>query len=161
MLQKELQFKMGDVITVYGDVDYDGFYRGELAGRRGLVPSNFLRPAADAGSRPRHSRAPASPLPPPTIPDEASIGRRPPGLPEAPFGQPPIASPIPAGTSSAGQQRRPGDVPPSASMTGPPPAQPLSTTESRDLAVTSSPAYVGLAESGDERLRRSAQTFRR
>jgi len=36
---------MGDVITVYGDVDYDGFYRGKLGSRRGLVPSNFLRPS--------------------------------------------------------------------------------------------------------------------
>jgi len=77
-VQKELPFKMGDVITVYGDVDYDGFYRGELAGRRGLVPSNFLRPSDSAAPahRPRHG--PTSPLPPPAGPaDDGSIPRRP------------------------------------------------------------------------------------
>ena len=155
---------MGDVITVYGDVDYDGFYRGELAGRRGLVPSNFLRPA-DASPRPRHPRGPPSPLPPTTMPDEASMARGPgpgpvPGLPEAAYGQPPVPSPIPTGTST--QQRRPGDVPQSTSMPGPPPpTQPSSATDLRDLAMTSSSAYVGGPESADDRLRRSGQTFRR
>ena len=33
----------GDYILVWGDVDEDGFYDGEiLDGRRGLVPSNFV-----------------------------------------------------------------------------------------------------------------------
>lgn len=44
LLQLELSFKAGDIITVFGDVDYDGFYHGELNRRYGLVPSNFLRP---------------------------------------------------------------------------------------------------------------------
>jgi RIMS-binding protein 2 len=34
---------MNDVITVYGEMDDDGFYVGELNGVRGLVPSNFLQ----------------------------------------------------------------------------------------------------------------------
>lgn len=34
---------MNDVITVFGDMDDDGFYMGELNGVRGLVPSNFLQ----------------------------------------------------------------------------------------------------------------------
>lgn len=38
----EMSFKCGDVITVYGDMDSDGFYQGELAGKSGLVPSNFI-----------------------------------------------------------------------------------------------------------------------
>ena len=38
----ELSFRTGDVLLVYGDMDDDGFYMGELNGRRGLVPSNFL-----------------------------------------------------------------------------------------------------------------------
>ncbi|UMM21201.1 hypothetical protein L5515_002987 [Caenorhabditis briggsae] len=42
--QVELSFRQGDVITVYGDMDEDGFYMGELNGLRGLVPSNFLQP---------------------------------------------------------------------------------------------------------------------
>jgi hypothetical protein len=38
----ELTFRTGDMLLVYGDMDDDGFYMGELSGRRGLVPSNFL-----------------------------------------------------------------------------------------------------------------------
>jgi hypothetical protein len=34
---------MNDVITVFGEMDDDGFYLGELNGTRGLVPSNFLQ----------------------------------------------------------------------------------------------------------------------
>lgn len=41
-LQVELSFKTGEVILVYGDMDEDGFYMGEVDGVRGLVPSNFL-----------------------------------------------------------------------------------------------------------------------
>jgi len=44
-VQQELAFSRGDVIAVYGDADDDGFYFGELDGRSGLVPSNFLQEA--------------------------------------------------------------------------------------------------------------------
>ncbi|XP_029028219.1 RIMS-binding protein 2-like [Betta splendens] len=40
----ELGFRSGDIIYVLGDMDQDGFYYGDLHGRRGLVPSNFLQP---------------------------------------------------------------------------------------------------------------------
>lgn len=43
----ELCFKTGEVIFVYGNMDEDGFYMGELDGVRGLVPSNFLTEAPD------------------------------------------------------------------------------------------------------------------
>ncbi|XP_075541376.1 RIMS binding protein isoform X3 [Dermacentor variabilis] len=43
--QSELAFSTGDVIYVYGDMDEDGFYFGELRGQQGLVPSNFLTEA--------------------------------------------------------------------------------------------------------------------
>lgn len=43
--QVELSFKTGEVILVYGSMDEDGFYMGELDGVRGLVPSNFLTEA--------------------------------------------------------------------------------------------------------------------
>ena len=43
----ELSFQTGAIITVYGDMDEDGFYMGELDGVRGLVPSNFLTEAPD------------------------------------------------------------------------------------------------------------------
>ena len=40
--QVELSFQTGDLILVYGEMDDDGFFMGELKGKRGLVPSNFL-----------------------------------------------------------------------------------------------------------------------
>lgn len=43
----ELNFKTGEVILVYGEMDEDGFYMGELDGVRGLVPSNFLTEAPE------------------------------------------------------------------------------------------------------------------
>lgn len=46
----ELSFKTGEIILVYGDMDEDGFYMGELDGVRGLVPSNFLAEAPDTYS---------------------------------------------------------------------------------------------------------------
>ncbi|XP_029423936.1 peripheral-type benzodiazepine receptor-associated protein 1 isoform X5 [Nannospalax galili] len=49
-VEAELPFKAGDVITVFGNMDDDGFYYGELNGQRGLVPSNFLEgPGPEAG----------------------------------------------------------------------------------------------------------------
>ena len=151
-LQKELQFKMGDVITVYGDVDYDGFYRGELSGCRGLVPSNFLRPAsaADAGAqRPLHARPgpSTSSLPPALMPDEALLTRAGGGSdavlpPDAAYGHPPpVVSPTPMTTNVPGstmaatpQLRRPQpprgtDLPPSAP---PSPACLLYTSDAAD-----------------------------
>merc|ERR550534_3225427 len=41
----ELSFRTGDIITVFGEMDDDGFYMAELRGQRGLVPSNFLTEA--------------------------------------------------------------------------------------------------------------------
>ncbi|XP_077643586.1 peripheral-type benzodiazepine receptor-associated protein 1 isoform X1 [Lonchura striata] len=41
-VEAELAFSAGDVITVFGSMDDDGFYYGELNQQRGLVPSNFL-----------------------------------------------------------------------------------------------------------------------
>ena len=38
----ELSFRTGDLLLVYGEMDDDGFFMGELNGKRGLVPSNFL-----------------------------------------------------------------------------------------------------------------------
>lgn len=45
--QVELNFKTGEVILVYGEMDEDGFFMGELDGVRGLVPSNFLTEAPE------------------------------------------------------------------------------------------------------------------
>ncbi|XP_078598124.1 peripheral-type benzodiazepine receptor-associated protein 1-like isoform X1 [Branchiostoma floridae x Branchiostoma japonicum] len=40
--EMELPFYQGDIIHVVGEMDEDGFFMGEMDGRRGLVPSNFL-----------------------------------------------------------------------------------------------------------------------
>ncbi|XP_021350814.1 centrosomal protein of 290 kDa-like isoform X3 [Mizuhopecten yessoensis] len=47
----ELAFHAGDVITVYGKERPDGFYYGEINGRRGLVPASFMEeiPVNSAG----------------------------------------------------------------------------------------------------------------
>ncbi|XP_051956159.1 peripheral-type benzodiazepine receptor-associated protein 1 [Xyrauchen texanus] len=42
-IEAELTFSAGDVIYVFGDMDVDGFYYGDLNGQKGLVPSNFLQ----------------------------------------------------------------------------------------------------------------------
>ncbi|XP_053729221.1 RIMS-binding protein 2-like [Synchiropus splendidus] len=42
--EAEMGFRAGDIIYVLGEMDQDGFYNGDLKGRRGLVPSNFLQP---------------------------------------------------------------------------------------------------------------------
>merc|ERR1719305_1649187 len=39
----ELAFAAGDVIHVYGDPRQDGFFHGEMAGKRGLVPACFVQ----------------------------------------------------------------------------------------------------------------------
>ncbi|KAG7161643.1 RIMS-binding protein 2-like, partial [Homarus americanus] len=52
----ELSFKTGDIIYVYGEMDDDGFYMGELRGQRGLVPSNFLQDAPQDYSEDHRSR---------------------------------------------------------------------------------------------------------
>ncbi|XP_049341715.1 RIMS-binding protein 2 isoform X6 [Astyanax mexicanus] len=45
--EAELTFCAGDVITVFAEIDEDGFYYGELNGHKGLVPSNFLEEVPD------------------------------------------------------------------------------------------------------------------
>ncbi|XP_058239185.1 RIMS-binding protein 2 isoform X13 [Hemibagrus wyckioides] len=42
-IEAELAFNAGDIIYVFGDMDDDGFFFGDLNGRKGLVPSNFLQ----------------------------------------------------------------------------------------------------------------------
>ncbi|XP_066508372.1 peripheral-type benzodiazepine receptor-associated protein 1-like [Hoplias malabaricus] len=42
-IEAELTFSAGDVIYVFGDMDDDGFFYGDLNGQKGLVPSNFLQ----------------------------------------------------------------------------------------------------------------------
>uniref|UniRef100_A0A4W3J625 RIMS-binding protein 2 n=1 Tax=Callorhinchus milii TaxID=7868 RepID=A0A4W3J625_CALMI len=46
-VEAELTFCAGDIITVWGELDEDGFYYGEINGQKGLVPSNFLEEVPD------------------------------------------------------------------------------------------------------------------
>uniref|UniRef100_A0A670ZUM3 RIMS-binding protein 2 n=1 Tax=Pseudonaja textilis TaxID=8673 RepID=A0A670ZUM3_PSETE len=46
-VEAELTFCTGDIITVFGEIDEDGFYYGELNNQMGLVPSNFLEEVPD------------------------------------------------------------------------------------------------------------------
>ncbi|TFJ99397.1 syntaxin-1B-like [Platysternon megacephalum] len=46
--ESELPLTAGEYIYIYGDMDEDGFFEGELMdGRRGLVPSNFVERVSD------------------------------------------------------------------------------------------------------------------
>ncbi|XP_006832455.1 PREDICTED: peripheral-type benzodiazepine receptor-associated protein 1 [Chrysochloris asiatica] len=56
-VEAELPFRAGDVITVFGGMDDDGFYYGELNGKRGLVPSNFLEGPGPEDREPGNSLA--------------------------------------------------------------------------------------------------------
>lgn len=53
------------MISISGEMDEDGFYEGELNGRRGLVPSNYLRDANSTNSN-------SSPRPKPSLDDRSS-----------------------------------------------------------------------------------------
>lgn len=81
----ELAFQTGNEIYVYGDLDDDGFYMGELNGVRGLVPSNFLTEAPDqppqgqlppGNRRPGQSQGPGVRGPPPPPREPPPTGHR-------------------------------------------------------------------------------------
>lgn len=44
---KELNLRKGQYVTVIGDMRPDGFYIGDIDGRQGLVPGDFLEPHKD------------------------------------------------------------------------------------------------------------------
>ncbi|CAL8322340.1 unnamed protein product [Lota lota] len=46
-VEAELTFCAGDIMAVFGEIDEDGFYYGDINGHRGLVPSNFLEEVPD------------------------------------------------------------------------------------------------------------------
>ncbi|KAJ7997370.1 hypothetical protein DPEC_G00228280, partial [Dallia pectoralis] len=60
-IEAELTFSAGDIIYVFGDMDDDGFFYGDLNGHKGLVPSNFLQAAPEAAGKSPSSE----PQPPP------------------------------------------------------------------------------------------------
>lgn len=78
----ELSFQTGDIIYVYGEMDEDGFFMGEVDGLRGLVPSNFLTDApsdyGEGGSSGRGGRGhgPGARGPPPPPRNDPAHNRR-------------------------------------------------------------------------------------
>nr|XP_046266138.1 RIMS-binding protein 2 isoform X3 [Scatophagus argus] len=58
-IEAELTFSAGDIIHVFGDMDEDGFFYGDLNGHRGLVPSNFLQALPEDAPAERVSAQPA------------------------------------------------------------------------------------------------------
>ncbi|XP_053532817.1 RIMS-binding protein 2 isoform X2 [Ictalurus punctatus] len=59
-IEAELTFNAGDIIYVFGDMDDDGFFYGDLNGQKGLVPSNFLQAFPENGddsAEPEHTLA--------------------------------------------------------------------------------------------------------
>ncbi|KAJ8266301.1 hypothetical protein GJAV_G00128850 [Gymnothorax javanicus] len=48
-VEAELKFSAGDIIHVFGVMDDDGFFYGEVNGQKGLVPSNFLQAIPESG----------------------------------------------------------------------------------------------------------------
>nr|1WIE_A Chain A, RIM binding protein 2 [Homo sapiens] len=59
--EAELPLTAGKYLYVYGDMDEDGFYEGELLdGQRGLVPSNFVDFVQDNESRLASTSGPSS-----------------------------------------------------------------------------------------------------
>ncbi|XP_022601817.1 peripheral-type benzodiazepine receptor-associated protein 1 [Seriola dumerili] len=65
-IEAELTFSAGDIIHVFGDMDEDGFFYGDLNGHRGLVPSNFLQ------ALPEEAPAELVSAPPPPEPKKES-----------------------------------------------------------------------------------------
>ncbi|KAL0994784.1 hypothetical protein UPYG_G00127120 [Umbra pygmaea] len=57
-IEAELTFSAGDIIYVFGDMDDDGFFYGDLNGHKGLVPSNFLQAAPEAAGKVSDPQAP-------------------------------------------------------------------------------------------------------
>ncbi|XP_049896198.1 RIMS-binding protein 2 isoform X2 [Epinephelus moara] len=54
-IEAELTFSAGDIIHVFGDMDEDGFFYGDLNGHTGLVPSNFLQAVPEDAPAQHHS----------------------------------------------------------------------------------------------------------
>ncbi|XP_066583287.1 peripheral-type benzodiazepine receptor-associated protein 1 isoform X2 [Prorops nasuta] len=83
--QVELTFRTGNEIYVYGEMDDDGFYMGELNGVRGLVPSNYLtlapgqsqnQPSQSGRRAPGQSQGPGARGPPPPPREPPPPGHR-------------------------------------------------------------------------------------
>ena len=61
----ELPLTAGDYLYVYGDMDEDGYYHGQLmSGQSGMVPSNFIEKVTDDEGEPNGIKI-GSPVTPP------------------------------------------------------------------------------------------------
>uniref|UniRef100_A0A8C7YQ07 SH3 domain-containing protein n=1 Tax=Oryzias sinensis TaxID=183150 RepID=A0A8C7YQ07_9TELE len=93
-IEAELTFSAGDVIHVFGDMDEDGFFYGDLNGHRGLVPSNFLQAFPDEAPA-EAACAPPAPDPKKESQDTSTEpqGSGPPSLEETPNPQSEVPHP--------------------------------------------------------------------
>uniref|UniRef100_UPI0037E805C0 peripheral-type benzodiazepine receptor-associated protein 1-like n=1 Tax=Semicossyphus pulcher TaxID=241346 RepID=UPI0037E805C0 len=139
-IEAELTFSAGDVIHVFGDMDEDGFFYGDLNGQRGLVPSNFLQAVPEDAPAELLSAQPAPepkreaqgtctspkepPDPGPSAPEEVLPTQTDPPFPdptEDTEPQPKLATPTSSSTSNpAPRPALPG--PAAAEACSPPPA---------------------------------------
>ncbi|XP_065100293.1 RIMS-binding protein 2 isoform X8 [Paramisgurnus dabryanus] len=98
-VEAELTFCAGDIVAVFGDIDEDGFYYGELNGHRGLVPSNFLEEVPDdvevylTDSTSHHGQDEPNPAAAPRpeakrVPMESTVPAPAPGRPASPIVRP-------------------------------------------------------------------------
>ncbi|XP_072517450.1 RIMS-binding protein 2 isoform X1 [Salminus brasiliensis] len=96
-VEAELTFCAGDIIAVFGEIDEDGFYYGEMNGHRGLVPSNFLEEVPDdvevylTDTPTRYEPEDPAPVPRPEakrVPVENTVPAPAPGRPASPTVRP-------------------------------------------------------------------------
>ncbi|KAM4619784.1 peripheral-type benzodiazepine receptor-associated protein 1 [Polymixia lowei] len=142
-IEAELTFSAGDIIHVFGDMDDDGFFYGDLNGHKGLVPSNFLQalpneappgpPASQPAPVPRKEPQvqPEEPDPGPSTPDEAPRPQTEPGPPDRTDPADPHPEPAPA----ADPARDPAAVPaPRQACGSPPPHTPAGSPAQTDCS---------------------------
>ncbi|XP_034149427.1 peripheral-type benzodiazepine receptor-associated protein 1 isoform X3 [Esox lucius] len=134
-IEAELTFSAGDIIYVFGDMDDDGFFYGDLNGHKGLVPSNFLQAAPEAAGK-----CPSSDPQPP--PQPVSQPRRESQVSPSPQMDRPTPEEVPPTTLNTGQS---GPVPTPTQRLDPSSADPGSihpTPAPRQATPSTPPPHV-------------------
>lgn len=102
----ELSFRAGDILLIFGDMDDDGFFMGELHGRRGLVPSNFLTDVPTSFMRAAFAESISEPGSKAFVNLNGSLSTRPNGVQKINNGGVTVVSNNRAQPRVLGQQRR-------------------------------------------------------
>ncbi|XP_041656722.1 peripheral-type benzodiazepine receptor-associated protein 1 isoform X3 [Cheilinus undulatus] len=131
-IEAELTFSAGDIIHVFGDMDEDGFFYGDLNGQRGLVPSNFLQ------ALPEDAPAELIPAQPAPEPKKEPQGNFMPSTDPPDTGPPPLEEALPSQTDPP--------LPDPSERTDPSPKQETPTSSpSSDLEAAPRPCLPGPA----------------